>query len=535
MKQLLKYESRRTFLLSSAALFMSHLFSSATSFANTQNSHQTKARLGINLSGLADWSAEQPLVDFFLMSRDWVSQAAGGGWGNGPTLDLDEHGWVKSLADGARATRIICSIDDGEYPSGEYKIFYEGEGDLKISSGVGRMVDKKPGQMTALVNSKKGMFSIDLVATNPKNYMRNIRVIAPGFEKTYQENPWHPEFLKRWSGVACLRFMDFMATNNSQIVSWSDRPKLADAAYTSKGIPVELLVDLANRLAVDAWFCVPHMADDGYITELATFLKANLNPPSKAWFEYSNEVWNGMFKQSQYAAQKGQEMGLADKSWEASWYFTAHRASQMFDILDQVYAGQTNRYVKVMASQAASSYISGQLLGYKNAGKKADVLAIAPYISFNVGVDPKAALSEKVVANWSLDQLFDYLNNVSMPESTKWIVDNKKVADQFNVKLVGYEGGQHLVGVFGAENNQALDKLLTDANADQRMGDIYTNSLNAWKQAGGDLMCTFDSMGRWSKWGRWGLLQNNSEDPKKSPKFTAVINWAIKQGQAMSL
>jgi hypothetical protein len=534
MNQPFHSQGRRKFLLSSATLIVSSLFLTTKAFASKVSSLTAKPRLGINLAGIADWNTEQPFLNFFHMSRDWVSQGATGGWGNGPKLDLDAHGWVKSLAPGCRATRIICSLEGGEYPSGEYTILYDGEGDLKMSSGVGQIVDKSPGRMVALVNSKKGMFSIDLVKTNPKNYMRNIRVIVPGFEKIYAENPWHPDFLKRWSGIACLRFMDFMATNNSTQVNWQDRPKPEDAGYTSRGVPVEVLVDLANRLNTDGWFCVPHQANDEYIKSLATYTKSHLKPNLRAWFEYSNEVWNGMFKQSQYAAQMGQKMGLADKPWEASWYFTSHRSAQMFDSLDAVYAGESNRYVKVLASQAASSFISEQLLMYKEIAKKTDVLAIAPYVSMNVTTDDKQALSVNKVAGWNLNQLFDYLNKTAIPESTKWIQDTKKVADKFGVQMVGYEGGQHLVGVFGAENNEDLNKLMDAANSDPRMGEVYTKSLTDWQQAGGDLMCTFDSMARWSKWGRWGLLRDNQEDPKKSPKFTAAINWAIKQGQKMT-
>ena len=31
----------------------------------------------------------------------------------------------------------------------------------------------------------------------------------------------------------------------------------------------------------------------------------------------------------------------------------------------------------------------------------------------------------------------------------------KKVADKYGLKLVAYEGGQHMVGVTGGENNEA--------------------------------------------------------------------------------
>lgn len=533
--------SRRNFILGSAALLTGGMFFRVSaesdpdirmSGAGRRKVSAANARLGINLDGIADWNSEQPFVDFFAMSREWVSQS-GTGWGTGPELALDEYGWIKALPEGARATRIICSLDKAQYPGGEYVLLYDGEGEFKTPVPAVQIVKHEPGRLELLVNPKKGMFAIDLVRTNPENYVRNIRVIAREFEGSYKENPWHPEFLKRWAGIACIRFMDFMATNNSKQVRWSDRPKVDDAGYSTKGVPLELLVDLANRLSTEAWFCIPHQADDDYVLQLAQYVKTNLKPNLRAWVEYSNETWNGMFQQWHYVSQKGQQLRLAEKPWEAAWMYTAYRSIEIFKILDSVYAGQAG-LVKVLPSHAANVYASEKIVSFNQAAKLADALAIAPYVSFNV-MPQGGEINEKVVENWNLDKLFNYLNRVSLPESAKWIQQNKKVADQHGLMLVAYEGGQHLVGVNGVENNNKLYKLFVEANADKRMGEIYTKNLMDWQKAGGDLFCTFNSMNEWSKWGSWGLLRNRLENPKDSPKFNAVIQWAKSRGQKMSL
>ncbi|MEI8309284.1 MAG: hypothetical protein WCH98_00870 [Verrucomicrobiota bacterium] len=54
-------------------------------------------RLGMNLSGLSDWSTELFFVDIFKTSRAWISQQQGKNWGGGPSLELDGHGWIKRL------------------------------------------------------------------------------------------------------------------------------------------------------------------------------------------------------------------------------------------------------------------------------------------------------------------------------------------------------------------------------------------------------------------------------------------------------
>jgi hypothetical protein len=96
---------------------------------------------------------------------------------------------------------------------------------------------------------------------------------------------------------------------------------------------------------------------------------------------------------------------------------------------------------------------------------------------------------------------------------------------------VAYEGGQHLVGVYGAENNERLTARLQAANRHPRMGQIYARYLAAWQRAGGDLFCHFSSVSRWSKWGSWGLLEYSDDRLADAPKFLATTRWARQLGQ----
>jgi hypothetical protein len=74
-------------------------------------------------------------------------------------------------------------------------------------------------------------------------------------------------------------------------------------------------------------------------------------------------------------------------------------------------------------------------------------------------------------------------------------------------------------------------KLLHAANAHPQMRFIYAEYYAPWEAAGGDLLCHFSSVGRWSKWGSWGLLQFADEDASQTPKFAATMEWAKKLGQ----
>ncbi len=492
---------------------------------------RTGPALGMNLSGPADWNTEQPFVDVFRLSREWISQRENADWGKGPKLELDEHGWVKRLEPGCFAETPMCTIDGGHYPSGDYTVLWDGEGKLDFND-TASVVSSAPGRMVVKVDSKKGTLFLRLRATTPSNPVRNIRMLMPGCEKTYAANPFDASFLKRWQGVTCLRFMDWMMTNGSKVAKWSDRPKPTDATWTIKGIPVEVMCDLANRLKADAWFCMPHLADDNYVREFAKVVKERLDPSLKAYVEYSNEVWNGGFEQCGWAGKEGQRLKFAEKPWEAGWKYTGHRSLQIFRIWEEVFGG-TGRLVRVLASQAANPYVSERVVEFEEVYKHADALGIAPYIGCSVAPDGKPSVAE--VEKWSVDQALDYLEQTALPESTKWIEEQKKVADKYHLKLVAYEGGQHMVGVGGGENSQTMEKLFRAANRHPRMGAIYRKYYDAWTKAGGNLFCYFASMDGWSKWGSWGMLEYRDEDPAKSPKFMATMEWAKRCGQKVNV
>ena len=72
-------------------------------------------------------------------------------------------------------------------------------------------------------------------------------------------------------------------------------------------------------------------------------------------------------------------------------------------------------------------------------------------------------------------------------------------------------------------------------SAHPRMGTIYQKYFDVWTDAGGDLFCYFSSVGRWSKWDRWGIMQHYDDQEARSPKFMATMKWAGKCGQKVNL
>ena len=480
-------------------------------------------RLGLNVSGIADFSAELPFVDIFKTARQWTSQQDGRPWGQGPALDLDANGWVRSLQPNCRAEAFLFTGMDGHCPTGSYVILYDGQGTL-VAGGAASIISSSPGRMVATVN---GQFYLSLNATNPSDYLRNIRVIMPGYESTYQTQIFNPAFIDMMKSYNTIRFVNWMEANHSPVSTWSQRPTPSSATWAGIGTPLEIMIDLCNRTKSNPWFCLPHLATDDYITRFATMVRERLDPSLRAYVEYSNEVWNFGFSQTHWAMQQGRAAGLSSNDFEALLCFYSRRSVQLFDLWTAVYGGN-GRFVRVMGSQAGNFSVAEIILNFENAKAKTDALAIAPYFSMNVGPDSwGGTLTESNVQGWTVTQALDYLQNTALPEASGWMRANKQVATAAGVpRVLCYESGQHAVGVAGVENNDTITNLLMAANRHPRMNQLYQTYLDNWvSESGNDVNCLFASVGGFSKWGSWGMQEFLDQGPDVSPKLAGVLAW----------
>ena len=423
--------------------------------------------LGINLGGITYYSSELVFVDIFKQSSPWISQAEGKGWGKGGPLDLTSDGWVKSLRPGQRAESLICRVK-GHYPAGKYICLYDGTGTINFGFDA-KVQSQSEGRTVLDVNPGDGGILVSITETDPNNPVRNIKVIMPSFEKSYMNHTFRPDFLKRWQNFKVIRFMDWMSTNNSKIKNWDDRPAADMQTQGQKGVALEYMIQLANTLNADPWFCMPHLATDEYIRNFAVMVKENLKPNLKVYVEYTNEAWNGIFGQAHYCAQKGKELNLSDNSYQTQLFYYSKRSVEIFKIWRQVFE-DNSRLVRVLSSQSANPWTGMQVMTFEDAYKHADALATAPYFGHSIG-DPGQQDKNQ---NFSVEQVLDYCRT-AIEENQKTIEQNAANAKQHGIDLIAYEAGQHLVGCQGAENNQKLTDLLHAANRDPRICLLYTS------------------------------------------------------------
>lgn len=544
--------------------------------ANTNPSTRDGAApvMGTNLSGLADWSSQMPFLDLFKMSRTWITQCAywvaipdpgcTGQWDTGEQaqLDLDAKGWVKSLPK-PEDTPIFTRASTywamyPEFKGGRYVVLYEGEGTLSYSFSAHKLAaESTAGRdvINIVPDTNNGTaILMTLTATDPNrtgNYLRNIRIIPEAYETTYAQQIFNPDFLERTRPFQVLRFMDWMSTNASTQERWSDRPLPTDARYAhygkQTGIPLEIMLQLANTLDKTPWFTLPHQADDDYMRQFATQVRDDLPPHQKVYVEYSNEVWNTIFAQSTYALQQGRALWpdavADDHTVRMNWY--GKRTAEMCHIWKEVFGNDANRVVCVLGGQAAWTYPAEQALNCPlwqqgpchNYG--IDALAIAPYFGGylgdrNVTSQVEAWLAD---ADGGLGKLFTELRHGgilsnspsggALQEASGWISNNQQLAQQHGLQLVSYEGGQHIADIWGTLSTGVIN-LFSTANRDPRMGELYTQYLNTWKQLGGNLFMHFTDIGTPGRYGAWGALEHVEQT--SSSKYNALLSYLNDNG-----
>ncbi|HOM26945.1 MAG TPA: hypothetical protein PKV21_05510 [bacterium] len=477
--------------------------------------------IGINLAGIAYWSTEHAFKDLMKYSSKLRAQRKDDKkftWDN-PLPPVDENGYPLEIGEENSFIEIyILSIEGKmrEHLGEKLYVLYEGKGKIDYWGGW-QVIERKEG-MDILKVLEKGPLVLRIYQTDKNDHIRNIRVLEEKYLNNYKENPFREEFLKKWEKMKVIRFMDWMATNNSKISKWEERPKVSDRRYSEKGVPLELMIDLCNRLKINPWFCIPHKADDDYVKNFAKLVKEKLDKNLKIYVEYSNEVWNSIFSQANYAREKGLELKLSDNPYQAQLFYYSKRAVEIFKIWEEVFGSEKGRVVRVLCSQAANPWTSQQVLEFNENYKNCDALGIAPYFGHSYG-NPK---NQEKVEKMTVDEIFKEL-----PEEIEKLMEtckkHKNLCDKYNLKLVAYEGGQHFVGHGGAENNEKLNQLFFAVNKDQRIKDIYKIYLKKWSEIGGNVFVLFSSMSRPSKWGSWGLLEYEKQNLDEAPKFKAIF------------
>jgi hypothetical protein len=363
------------------------------------------------------------------------------------------------------------------------------------------------------------------------------------------DNPWNPRFLEEIAVFKSFRFMDWDNANGSARETWSERPR----RDTPKQNPVayEWMIDLCNRMDANLWVTIPHRTVSratgdrpcDYALRLCLLIKTGvdvgtidlapfedklaglsaedlvraggvrtcdpLKPARALYVEYSNETWNGAFKQSHYCCDEGEALTLDSKNrWTAGFRFHAWAAIRLFRAADRVFGADSKRVVRVLATQSGNAWIAGQHLGvlrdpaFNPWGVKADAIATAPYFGHQVQGDAPDAVEQLRQA---------------IRKSAEQSARHRKIADEAGLKLIAYEGGQHVT------------KQAKAINQDPAMHDLYLEYLREMAKFYSHFS-HYCHVGRAGDGGAWGAIEYTGQPITEAPKYRALAAWAKSGG-----
>lgn len=511
----------------------------------------TDPPLAVGLNGLEDWSTAQPFLDHFKMARPWHG-VVNGTYGAVDFQELraqgviDAQGWATAIPAGVEAVSAVLLTElDAEATdlAERYQLTWEGEGQLELHGASNLeqqdrriLFDFAPGPQTFL--------EIRLTAlTTP---IRNIRVIQlDNLARHAAGHVFRCEWLDRIRNYRLLRFMDWMATNGSAQQEWADRPTVDDAFYTWRGAPVELMVRLANEVGADPWFNMPHLASAGWIRRFATHVKQHLHRHLRPHYEYSNEMWNMGFQQTQWAIEEARK--LWPDQGDGFMQLYAARSVAMAQILDDIHG---RNCVKIISSQTHWLGLEGAALDAPNwradnPRRRApsayfDAYAVSGY--FDGGIDRpenvaaiRALLAEGSEAH-ARTRLRDQMLRGGWAESGRTIANlrqtwdyHARIARDRNLRLIMYEGGTHIIPPPEVQADPALAAFYLRFNYSAEMGQIYTAALDEWRAAGGTLFNLFVECARPADYGYWGLQRHLGDE---NPRWAAADAWNRRHAQA---
>ena len=477
--------------------------------------------VGMNLAGIAYYSSEFPFADMMKSGMGWASREDNGTWGK-PFPSLTADGYPAALAPGQHALNAVA-WEGSHFAPGRYVVLWDGDGSISFPLSNVKVAESAANRIAIDVVDTSGNLWVAIDRTSASNPVRNLRFLWPGTEATYSSQPFNPVFLAKIAPFSLLRFIDWGATNVSPIVEWAERSHVSDVTYaTPAGVPIEVMIDLANTLHVDPWFCIPHQASDDYVRQFATLVRDRLDPALHPHVEYSNEVWNTGFPQTQWAIARSQALGL-DIPFGQPAIFYATRSVQIFKIVQDVWGADRGRIVRVIAGQAVWDNFLAHALAYRDTATNADVMAIAPYFNAVDAGDPARVATTLTLSS---DQIVDQMLANIRGDIKSSMTANAALAAKYKLKLKAYESGAgDTSSYFPADKIDAMTALFMAAHNNPRMRGVYAEYYSQWVAAGGDTMNQYSDVGNWSKWGLWGSLQYVTQDPATAPKYQGLLDF----------
>jgi hypothetical protein len=472
-------------------------------FTYEEDEIEPTQQIGMNLGTVRRYATIMPFVDLFKYADGYEG---GSYWQSDDDIVYDDNHYPVEVVPPDETFTWFGGKPYESYPAGTYTLIMEGSGTLELDYDASGTFDQNGGEHSYQVDVDPTNMGVKFIVTRSdiNDPLTNFRFIMPGHENTYLTQPFYPLFLDKLRPFSPIRFMRWQRINQAPIETWNERTKLSHVSQVSNnGVAYEYAIWLANEVESDPWFAIPHRVDDNFVRELAQLIYDELDSERKVYLEYSNELWRGSGQRT-YAIEQGLLLWPGISNNDAVRRWTAKRSIEIFEIFNEVFGSESGRIVKIVPGWSGQWHYNENLLEefakteidgipINPNGLKPDAFAGAPYFGRNVFED---VMNEGTQDSITVDEIIQMLHDTYVGEGIQRMTIDRETIDEYNLlngwnmELMAYEGGQHLMAV-PPEDYPPLELKLTEANRHPGMYDVYETYFDAWDELEGTSFAHF--------------------------------------------
>lgn len=486
--------------------------------------------------GLIDanyWSPGMQYID--LTNNSYWIAVIDGRWGALKDQGLVDAGYISEAGEvievpsGDKIGMHWTTVDGRE---GIYVLSYKGEGAITIKGG--KVLSQEDGKIVFELEAGKNL-QFWVTETDPNGtgaFLKDISIVREEHQELFELGAtFNPDWLALIEDARQIRFMDWMETNGSDVVTWDDY----------QGQSIEHMVALANETGADPWFNMPHMADDDFIRKFATYVRDNLDPELTVRVEYSNETWNYAFEQTKWLLEQAkQNWGDDGNVYYKAANYSVKMAVNAATIWEDVFSGDdAGRLVNVLGGRSrpfhsemilnAEIWKEMEPESYVDPATVFEEYAVTTYFGGSAiyNAEMRAELIQKIsdptvdATQWLYEQFMDETVKGSIPYAANLLRAASEIVDSNGLKLVAYEGGQHVHHSFAVKgltqaDIAALTDFLSDFVRSDQMGLLYQELWEVWQSVSDSPFMQYGDIARPSKSGSWGLYSTLEDSTARS-------------------
>ncbi len=246
------------------------------------------------------------------------------------------------------------------YPAGDYTLSYAGHGTLAVEGAT--VVSQGDGRMVLRVADHGGL-RVRLLATSTGDYIRDVRLVLPGFEHAAATQPFVPAFVRSLAGADVLQFDRWMhGATYAESAVWPARPTTDRFTQAgADGVAPEYMIALANATGANPWFTLPAGATNYYIYGFAQLVHQQLDPRLRPIFEYGSDAWRAGTPANGWARMAGTNYRLATSPAAAGTAWYVQRSQQALAIVRNAFGADAGRVMTVSGMPPAPVRVPGRI------------------------------------------------------------------------------------------------------------------------------------------------------------------------------